>query len=320
MHSKSASSSSPSTGPSEFSTDQRPDPACSHTAGGWPALRSSKSPVTQVEVQMDRGREALVPVLAHQVVVGRRQELVARQRRDDAVEGAGEEQGPRAGLDALAGDVDDHQLQLVVRGSACATMKSPAKDVPPADLATDSTNQSGGRSGRLPCWEIRSRRSTNIDSPRGPETPSRLRRKEVIMISSAIAKVTTTRPMLRRLIVGWSRSSMQKQAQTNTMNHGSVPRTQPQAADEHRQQHHGGRDEVRVDERRRACTATVKTTSVISGRAVGDRHLPTQAQGPAAPGAPMTVRHSVPRSVWKSSCPGPARPDSGRAPSGLRSV
>ncbi len=40
------------------------------------------------------------------------------------------------------------------------------------------------------------------------------------MISSAIAKVTTARPMARRLTVGWSTSSTQKQAQTKTMNHG----------------------------------------------------------------------------------------------------
>ena len=42
------------------------------------------------------------------------------------------------------------------------------------------------------------------------------------MISSAIAKVTTARPMVRRLTAGWSTSRMQKQAHTNTMNHGSV--------------------------------------------------------------------------------------------------
>ena len=151
-----------------------------------------------------------------------------------------------------------------------ATMKSPAKEVPPADLATDSTNQSGGRSGRLPCWEIRSRRSMNIDSPRGPETPSRLLLKEVIMISNAMAKVTTTRPMLRRLIVGWSRSSRQKQAQTNTMNHGSV------LGPSHRLPMNIG-SSITVDGTKSGKTSapsvhrTVKTTSVITaGRSETD--------------------------------------------------
>ena len=134
------------------------------------------------------------------------------------------------------------------------------------------------------------------------------------MISSAMAKVTTTRPMLRRLTVGWSRSSTQKQAQTNTMNHGSVRGPEPQAADEHREQHHGGRDEVRVDERAdRAQHGEEHQRD--HGRAVGDRHLPAQAQGPAAPGTPMTVRHSVPRSALEvSACPAPAKPDIGPRP------
>ncbi len=102
-----------------------------------------------------------------------------------------------------------------------ATMKSPANAVPPADFTTDSTSHSWGSCGRLPCLEMRSRRSTNIDSPSGPETPRRLRRNDVTMISSAMAKVTAARPIDRRLTVGWSTSSTQKQAQTKTTNHGS---------------------------------------------------------------------------------------------------
>ena len=78
-----------------------------------------------------------------------------------------------------------------------ATTKSPANDVPPAERITDSAYQLGGSGGRFPCCEMRSRRSTNIDSPSGAETPSRLRRKEVPMISSAMPKTTTTRPMVR---------------------------------------------------------------------------------------------------------------------------
>ena len=98
---------SPSAGPSDSCTSQRPDPARSWAAGGWPAERTSKSPVAQVEREVDRGREPLVPVLAEQVVVGRGQELVRRQRRQQAAERAGEQQRAGAGLLPLAGDVDD---------------------------------------------------------------------------------------------------------------------------------------------------------------------------------------------------------------------
>ena len=41
------------------------------------------------------------------------------------------------------------------------------------------------------------------------------------MISSAMAKVTPARASVRRLTVGWSSSSTQKQAHTKTMNQGS---------------------------------------------------------------------------------------------------
>ncbi len=102
-----------------------------------------------------------------------------------------------------------------------ATMKSPANEVPPADFATASTSHSGGSSGRLPCLEMRSRRSTNIDSPRGPETPSRLRPKDVIMISNAMAKVTPARARVRVLTESWSSSSTTTHAHTKTMNHGN---------------------------------------------------------------------------------------------------
>src|SRR5680860_1283792 len=102
-----------------------------------------------------------------------------------------------------------------------ATMKSPANEVPPADFATDSTSHCGGSSGRLPCFEMRSRRSTKIDSPNGPETPSRLRRNEVNMISRAMAKVTAARVSVLWLTTCWLISSTQKHVQTKTMNQGN---------------------------------------------------------------------------------------------------
>jgi len=69
--------------------------------------------------------------------------------------------------------------------------------------------------------EIRSRRSTNIDSPRGPETPRRLRPNDVTMISSAMAKVTPALASVRALMFGWSSSSTTTQTHTKTMNQGS---------------------------------------------------------------------------------------------------
>ena len=177
-------------------------------------------------------------------------------------------------------------------------MKSPANEVPPADFATDSTSHSRGSSGRLPCLEMRSRRSTNIDSPSGPETPSRLRRNEVTMISSAIAKVTAARPMARRLTVGWSTSSTQKQAQTKTMNHGSDRGPEPQAADEHRQQQHRRRDVVGVGERRAACTASVSSTrNTRAGRSETDISRRTRREKPRQGGACVRQGLSRPRGV-----------------------
>ena len=117
-----------------------------------------------------------------------------------------------------------------------ATMKSPANEVPPADFTTASTSHPRGSVREV---ALLGDAVAQVDEHRlasGPETPSRLRRNEVTMISSAIAKVTTARPSVRRLTVGWSISSTQKQASTNTMNHGSVRGPEPQAADEHREE------------------------------------------------------------------------------------
>ena len=48
-----------------------------------------------------------------------------------AAEGPGEQQRAGAGLLALAGDVDDRDLEPVAVRGAAATTKSPAKGVPP---------------------------------------------------------------------------------------------------------------------------------------------------------------------------------------------
>ena len=62
---------------------------------------------------MDRGREALLPVLPQQVRVGRGEELRRRQRAEQAAERTREQQRAGAGALALAGDVDDRDLEPV---------------------------------------------------------------------------------------------------------------------------------------------------------------------------------------------------------------
>src|ERR1700712_971909 len=69
----------------------------------------------QIDLEVDRRGEALTPVLAEKVVVGGRQEPVTGEGGDDAVEGTREEQCPGPRLDTLARDVDDDQIELVVR-------------------------------------------------------------------------------------------------------------------------------------------------------------------------------------------------------------
>ncbi len=57
--------------------------------------------------------EPLLPVLPDEVVARGAQD-VARAASEQAAEGAGQQQRPRPGVHALAGDVDEHDLQPVV--------------------------------------------------------------------------------------------------------------------------------------------------------------------------------------------------------------
>ena len=57
-------------------------------------------------------------------------------------------------------------------------MKSPANGVPPAERSAASAYQPSGSAGCRPGCRIRSRRSTSIDSPCAPATPSRVRRND----------------------------------------------------------------------------------------------------------------------------------------------
>ena len=64
-----------------------------------------------VDDHVDGGREALVPLLAQQVVVGGGEEALRRHRSQQRAQGAGAQQGPGAGIDALARDVDHGDLE-----------------------------------------------------------------------------------------------------------------------------------------------------------------------------------------------------------------
>ena len=70
-------------------------------------------PGLEVEREVDGRGEALVPVLVEEEVVGGDEELLGRQRPQQATEGTGEQQGTGAGPLPLAGDVDHDDVEAV---------------------------------------------------------------------------------------------------------------------------------------------------------------------------------------------------------------
>jgi hypothetical protein len=70
-------------------------------------------------------------------------------------------------------------------------MKSPAKEVPPADRVATSAYQPSGSGGRTPCRLIWVCRSRSIASPVSPPTPRRLRREAT---TTTIATPTRSSP------------------------------------------------------------------------------------------------------------------------------
>jgi hypothetical protein len=82
-----------------------------------PGRLHREAAVLQVQHQVHRGREALVPLLPVEVAVRGRQELLRPQGPQQPAERAGQQQRAGAGLGALAGDVDQRQLEdAPVRG------------------------------------------------------------------------------------------------------------------------------------------------------------------------------------------------------------
>ena len=108
------SGSTPSSGPRRSSSRQVPLPASRWATGGCPALSTRYCPGGQVHPQVRRGREALGPALLQQVAVGLGEEVLRRHRAEQAAERARQQQRPGAGVDSLAGHVDQGQVEQVV--------------------------------------------------------------------------------------------------------------------------------------------------------------------------------------------------------------
>ena len=101
------------------------------------------------------------------------------------------------------------------------TTKSPANSVPPAERSSLSTYQSSGSSGMPPWRRMRSRRSTSIDSPWSPATPSRDRRKLDNKMTKPSAKRMTTVTAVRLSISGCWGTSTASINKVSTTNQGS---------------------------------------------------------------------------------------------------
>lgn len=151
--------------------------------------------VLQVDAQVDRRREALVPVLAQQVVVGGSEEPGRRKGIEQAGQRPGELERAGAGLGALA--QTSTTTSCSVSRPCVDTTKSPLNGVLPAARIAVSRYQPAGRLMLLGRW-MRSRRSTNIASAFAPPTPRRVRRNETRQISSAIRTITIDRMTRRR--------------------------------------------------------------------------------------------------------------------------
>ena len=97
-----------------------------------------------------------------------------------------------------------------------ATRKSPEKDAPPAERSTTSACQPSGRAGISPWAVSRSRRSTSIESPRVPCTPSRPRERASRCTIPAVATTTSTAPGDTRGAVPRAISSTTTEATTTS--------------------------------------------------------------------------------------------------------
>ena len=140
------------------------------TAGGWPAVRTSKAPVAEVQGEVHGGGEALVPVLA---AAG------SRWRRGGTRPAAARRAGrrrPRTSSSArvpASSPLPDTSTTTTSRprrrGTGWPRRSRPRTPCRPPSASADSTCQPRGQARDARPWlRIRSRRSTSIDSPARP--------------------------------------------------------------------------------------------------------------------------------------------------------
>ena len=170
----------------------------------------------RVEHQVHRGGEALDPLLAQQVGVGRGQELRHPRAAHEPAEPAGQQQRPgprppapcrrrrprpppgrRASPGRGAGAPVGAGRRAV--GRTADSTKSPENPSPLAERwATSMRTPSGIRAGRA--WaRSRSRRSTSMAWPVLPWTPSTSRVRTKKAMSSPVRTMTTMTPGVMRL-------------------------------------------------------------------------------------------------------------------------
>ena len=145
---------------------------------------------------------------------------------------------------ALAGHVDDGDLEPVGaerarrrrsrRRTACRRPSAAPLGVPA---------RRAGRGSRPGC-RIRSRRSTNIDSPWTPATPRRERRNDVSStMKQSTKRIDDGEDDPRTVISSWSaRSASTGTTSTNTTNHGSCRGPSSRLAEQQRHDQHGHGD------------------------------------------------------------------------------
>ena len=243
--SNSASSISPRTGPSLCRTDQRPAAGAQLdgrrvTGGRRPRSR-----------RWSRSRERWTAVAnpssqswPEQVVVGGRQELVGRQRGDQAAERTGEQQRPGAGLLALAGHVDDGELETLLGGGGHDEVagEQGAARRPQRRLGAPTAAAAPGAARSAGCGRAGRRASTR---------PSRPRRRAAPGGSDVTSTMTQSSRMMRRRRprcdasgVSMNGSATRTRTPRSPTNAVQVPRAEEQARQEQRDHQDVDRDVV----------------------------------------------------------------------------
>ena len=272
--SNSASSSSPRTGPvgvrAPTSAGRR---RAATRAGGWPALRSSKSPVARSRCRWIAVANPSRPVLAEQVVVGRGQEL------SRASGGSMPLNAPERNSDRVPASTPLPETSTTTRSrhssetSASATMKSPANERAAGRPRHRLRVPLSGQRRRSPCLRDA---VAQVDEHRlavrpGDAEPAPAERHQEDQ-EARCANVTTTGSTCRGSTAAGRAGAPPRRTRATDDEPRQRPRPQPQAADEHREQ-------------QRAVAARSRGTS--NPAMVSSTHR--QHRGAAAPG--VSVDH-----------------------------